>query len=419
MARTPKPYPDPITQLRAFQRNQVPSAYGDNAPFRAFSVGNANPDPRNPTLALVALTALLRAAKPTGTWMVVPFEGTQACVDAVWALLRAALGKKSPVAAVGGHATPAVFWVFEDLSCLLTERAAEGLRLYPSVLYLRSRDDQWTPSFLLGRGKNAKPKLRLQRAAPHQGWKPGDDKHAAYFDDRDLLAAPGTDISLDRDAVWTGWAKRLRRDVDRFHPVFAQMEGHAVWPAFGTSPKAATEPVPGQPAPPKASAWPSTLPRRGLTPERAAQRQDAVERAARWLGALRHSMGASPRTLLVRPNEPNLERRLEIVVVLAGQTPARGGLGRQHQAHSLLLMPDAPSLRHFFPEGLAQDLALALEGDSGLAYGVDDGGRWAHADTPTVGICQGRMTSHETMQAFGEVGAPTQGFTDVWGVLPN
>jgi hypothetical protein len=419
MARAPKPYPDPITQLRAFQRNQVASAYGENAPFRAFSVGNANPDPRNPTLALVALTWLLRSAHPSGKWMVVSFEGTEACADRVWTILRTALGAKSPVVAVGGHATPAVFWVFADHSCLLTERAADGLRLYPSILYLRGRDHQWTPSFLLGRGKNAKPKLRIQRAAPVQGWKPGDDKHAGFFGERDLLARQNLDPALSCDPVWLGWAQRLRRDVDRFHPIFAQLEGHALWPAIGASSKRATEPVPGQPAPPKASVWPSTLPRRGLSPERAAQRQDAMERAATWLGALRHSAGASPRTILVRPNEPNLERRLEVVVLLAGQSPARGGLGRQHQAQSLLLMPDAPSLRRCFPEGLAHELATALEGDGGLAYAADEGVGWAHADTPTVGIGTGRMTAHEAMRIFGATGAVNEGFMEVWSVLPS
>jgi hypothetical protein len=323
--------------------------------------------------------------------------------------------------AIGGHTTPAVFWVFSDFSCILTERTSDGLRLYPSVIYLRNRDPQWTITLLLGRGKNKQPQLRLQRATPPQGWKPEDNKHTAVFNEQDLLTTPGTDLSFGKDAAWMEWAQLLRRDVDRFYPIFQKMQGHALWPSTGseTQPPTHQPTPPTQPTPIRASVWPLTLPRRGLTPEQMAQRQNTLERAAQWLGALRHSTGASPRTLLVRPHEPNKTKRLEVVVLPTGQTPSRKGLGPQHKAYSLLIMPHAHTLKRFFPEPLAQDLVTALKGDAGLAYSIDKNGVWAHADTPTVGIAKEHMTAHEILQAFRTTGPIHEDFLKSWEVLPK
>lgn len=417
MARRPKPHPDPHAQLRFFQRNQVPSPYGENATFRAFTVGTSTPSVTSPTLAMVALGAMLAAARPVGAWMVLDYHGSEACVDAVCARMRQGLGAQAPIAAVGGARTPVALWIFADLSCVLTERSPDGLRIYPGVLYLRSRDAHWTPKFLLGRGKKRVPQLRIERGEPPTGWKKDDDRHAALFGERDLLHVPARwpqPAMTHRDAGF--WGALLREDADLFHEAFGQMRGHALWPEATSfeAPTTRLTRAPWEHPEATASAWPAFLPHRGPNPALIAEATATFQAVAGWIAALRHTFGLPATTILARAARGEHKGGLEVLMLLRGQAPRRGGQGPQHRAHTCIFHPNNGAFATMFPHAINERVRAALVPEPGSRCRIDEDGIWEDAWAPAVGIAEGNVSAHTALASLGVWGMPNPQERDLW-----
>lgn len=314
---------------------------------------------------------------------------------------------------IAGATTPTVAFVFMDNSALLARRGPEGLVFCPGVLWLRSQHDGHKIAMRAGNARRPGPALLVQ-AHRKNLWLPADllgspQPHTTLVVYGD--AGDPTDDGRPRhadttQALWGGadrfdpmfdplrmdqWIARLRADIDRFYPIFANAEA-------------------------RDAPFPSFLPRAGWNddPARRAAAQAFLEtllsfgHAALGAGLLAPSLRASLSTFFAQPT---------LQLSLAGDTT-------MHNMGTTL--DDAALSRMLPPPGYAAWRA-AVEGEHGRAYHAARGGVQprmlprleAESHVPQDGSAHQRVDALAALQrrmehATDAWGHPTQAHKDAW-----
>lgn len=415
MKRRTKPFPSPQSQLRTYQRNQTPSVDSPNH-FRAFTIGASNPKLEYPQIAMVGLSALLESARPDGPWMTIPHKGP-GLKNKIFDIIKPHLGPKPILFGVSGWTTTTLVLIFSDLSVLLTQRTKHGLRIYPAVLYLRTRDHRWTSRIMLGRGKAAAAKLRITYipyGAEHP--KSREDREHHLYDEDILICPPQKQAPPEnKTKSWHHWGQLLRQDVDLFSNAFEQLEGHALWPGVSTqhlNPYRLQRP----------SDWLHTFPKPPASHLSPQKKQNTFQNLSEWLLAMQTTLNTTPKDILVRQKQ-NQKGMLDILFLPPGQNPLQHGYGEQPSSYKISLLLNEPIMGEILPKTLIEPLREICQTNPGLRYRKDLSQAWAGDWNISVGHAEGPRNSHQCLKIFKGTEAPTSENMEFWrqtlqGLLP-
>lgn len=324
--------PDAHQQLRAFLKARPPLAL--------LTTGAANPTIHTPTHSMVALTTLLAQSRREHNWSVLPW-GDNAHENYAFFQHHACQGWKRQAAVLPLHGanSPVIGWLFADKSLILSIVHHNTLRLYPAVLWLRSRELSWTPSVLMG-SKKTGPYLRVnhishKRTTTHQ-------EH--------ITPALGM-RRLDEQTYPIG--AQIQSELDTLVDAFSCLQGTAVWPD-------------GDPLPDN-NCWPTWMPARPHSASAQNAHQHTIDALAEWCAAFVRLQGIPDTTL-------TLEKYQNHLIIWWGDR----GSGTQHNTR-LLSIED---IDHLFPPALAQQAHALITMEDGLAYVPAKSGIRAHTFQP-------------------------------------
>jgi hypothetical protein len=204
--------------LRCHQRTLPDGGVGNP---RLFTVGTATPNPPNACLAASAFQGGL--CNTQDGWARADAAHPEADLCADWT-------RQKRVVVVPGLHTGAHAVVFNDGSALLGQRVGRSLRLYPGVLWLRTKAYGWAFSVHMG-GVDGPASLQMRSAK---------ETVSTLLTGGDLAQAHTTPPNDDDPKARWAWA--LRTDIDRFDPAFdvlteahhvpAPGEGYAARPGY-------------------------------------------------------------------------------------------------------------------------------------------------------------------------------------------
>lgn len=359
---------DSQTRLRRFQ-DTLPR--GNDAEPRLFTAGSTVPLPRNVGLAAVGFEGGIANAQNGWACAVLPDPAQDLCDG--WT-------RQKRVVVVPGLATPAHAVVFHDGSTLLGERHGRTLRLYPGVVWLRGKAHGWRFAAHMG-GSDGPATIQLQRS---------DDPSPIVLTHADLHASVFAPPHPADPAAWWTWA--LRADVDRFHPIFADLGPDAHVPAPG-------EGIAARPA------YPTFLPRPGLDAAGQAAARLVAEDTAQWIQ---------------NAVAPQFDDRWTVHhVVSKGPEGWIVSWTRGFQSRAFQALVPPFRLATLFPTILTQRLAEVCTWDLGLHHIAQRTSALKHRfSTPIEGRGpRGTLSAHATLALQARLGHPDATHQAAWAAL--
>ena len=375
MARKPTHPPDARTQLRLWcqglgARKQM---------LRTLTPGPNQPQNRHPSLAMAGLNSILHHAHAESGWMALDLPSKPREMGETFRRTACArFSNQAAVVALAGPHSHTIAWLFADKSVLLTQRTDTGLRLYPSIIWMRSREPGWTPSLLIGR-KTDEPVLRITHVTHARQPRPSQEIQSAYAALEPGFIPPPVSMF---PAIGT--------DVDALGGIFESFEGCAILPTG--------EEIPD-------NRWPACAPHPGAPHACLQSWAGVMESAAAWLGA-----AGSTWMNGVELGE-NL-CRVEIHIQ-SGRLVVDFNLG----SSILSCVLDWVDVGRIFPPSLAIPLQAALAARPGLSYHPPSSGAKRATTGPWVDLGAGANTPesrHAHIALFAIHGAPPQGADKAW-----